>query len=181
VDLARQALRVASDDPGVLGRAAYVLGYFGEDIDTSIEMVDRALTLNPNFARGWVISGWLRLWSGQADIAILHFETSLRLSPNARRAGTFMAIGVGHFFARRPEEAKAMLLRSLQEHPGWAPTYRFLAACYANMGQQEEAHAFVRQLQAITPVIIPEATHWRNSEHREFYLSGLRLAAREAT
>jgi len=28
-----------------------------------------------------------------------------------------------------------MLLRSLQEHPGWAPTYRFLAACYENMGQ----------------------------------------------
>jgi predicted TPR repeat methyltransferase len=93
VDLARQALRVASDDPGVLGRAAYVLGYFGEDIETSIEVIDRALTLNPNFARGWVISGWLRLWAGQAEIAIIHFETSLRLSPHARRAGTFMRSG----------------------------------------------------------------------------------------
>jgi adenylate cyclase len=181
VDLARQALRVANDDAGVLGRAAYVLGYFGEDIDTSIEMVDRALTLNPNFARGWVISGWLRLWSGQPDIAISHFEMSLRLSPHARRAGTFMAIGVGHFFARRSEEARSMLLRSLQEHPGWAPTYRFLAACYANMGRLDEAQEFVRQLRSITPVIIPDATHWRNSEHRELYLSGLRLAAGVAT
>jgi adenylate cyclase len=180
VDLARQALRVANDDPGVLGRAAYVLGYFGEDIDTSIEMIDRALTLNPNFARGWVISGWLRLWSGQPEIAISHFETSLRLSPHARRAGTFMAIGVGHFFARRSEEARSMLLRSLQEHPGWAPTYRFLAACYANMGRLEEAHEFVRQLRAITTVIIPDASHWRNSEYRDLYLSGLRLAAGEA-
>src|SRR5712671_1501226 len=114
IDLARRALRVASDDPGVLGRAAHVLGYFGEDIDASIELIDRALALNPSFARGWVISGWLRLWAGQPDLAISHLETSLRLSPHARRSGTFMAIGVAHFFARRYEEARAMLLRSLQ-------------------------------------------------------------------
>ena len=33
VDFARRALRAAPDDPGVLGRAAMVLGRFGEDID----------------------------------------------------------------------------------------------------------------------------------------------------
>ena len=179
VGLARGALRVASDDPGVLGRAAYVLGYFGEDIDASIELIDRALALNPNFARGWVISGWLRLWAGQPEIAISHFETSLRLSPHARRAGTFMAIGVGHFFAGRFDEATAMLLRSLQEHSGWAPTYRFLAACYSHMGRLDEAHDAVERLRAITSVVVPNAMHWRIPEHRELFLSGLRLAMGE--
>jgi tetratricopeptide (TPR) repeat protein len=76
VDLARQALRVASDDPGVLGRAAHALAYFGEDIDAAIELIDRALTLNPSLASGWVISGTLRLWVGQPELAIDHFETS---------------------------------------------------------------------------------------------------------
>jgi adenylate cyclase len=42
VHLARQALQVASDDPRVLGMAAYVLAYFGEDIDAAIELIDRA-------------------------------------------------------------------------------------------------------------------------------------------
>jgi len=28
---------------------------------------------------------------------------------------------------------------------------------------------------------VPAAMHWRNAEHRELYLSGLRLAAGEAT
>jgi len=177
VDLARRALRVASDDPGVLSNAAYALAYFGEDIDTAIELTERALTLNPSFARGWVNSGWLRLWAGQPEPAISHFETSLRLSPHARRAGTFMAIGVAHFFARRLEDARAMLLRSLQEHPTWAPTYRFLAACCAHMGRPDEAHEMVRRLRAITPLIVPSATHWRNIDQREFYLKGLRLAA----
>jgi tetratricopeptide (TPR) repeat protein len=180
IHLARQALRVASDDPGVLGRAAYALAYFKEDIDAAIELIDRALVLNPSFARGWVVSGTLRLWAGQPELAIGHFETSLRLSPHARRAGTFMYIGMGYFFAQRFEEAAAMLLRSLQEHAGWAPTYRFLAACYAHMGRLDEAKETIKRLQAVTPVVVPDASHWRNPEHRELYLSGLRLAAGEA-
>ena len=53
VNLARQALRVASDDPGVLSGAAHALAYFGEDIDAAIELADCALALNPSFARGW--------------------------------------------------------------------------------------------------------------------------------
>jgi TolB-like protein/class 3 adenylate cyclase/Tfp pilus assembly protein PilF len=177
IKLARQALRVASDDPGVLGRAAYALAYFGEDIDAAIELIDRALALNPSFAHGWVTSGWLRLWAGQPELAISHFETSLRLSPHARRAGTFMAIGVGYFFAQRFEEAAAMLIRSLQEHAGWAPTYRFLTACYAHMGRFDEAQDTIRRLREITPVVVPSAAHWRKPEHRELFLSGLRLAA----
>jgi adenylate cyclase len=121
--LARQALRVGGDDPSVLGNVAYVFGYFGEDIDAAIELADRALTLNPSFAQGWYLSGWLRLWAGQPEPAISHFETSLRLSPNARRATIFMSIGLGHFFARQFDTAAAMLLRSLQEVSGWALNY----------------------------------------------------------
>ena len=90
-----------------------------------------------------------------------------------------MAIGVGHFFAQRFGDAAAMLLRSLQEHPGWAPTYRFLAACYAHMGRLDEARETIERLQAVTPVVVPDASHWRNPEHRELFLSGLRLAAGE--
>jgi tetratricopeptide (TPR) repeat protein len=181
VDLSRQALRVASDDPGVLDGAAHTLAYFGEDIHAAIELIDRALALNPSFARGWVTSGRLRLWAGQPELAISHFETSLRLSPHAHRSGTFMEIGLGYFFARRFEDAVVMLLRSLQEHPGWAPTYRFLAACYAHMGRLDEARETIKRLKAVTPVMMPNAMHWRNPEHRELFLSGLRLAAGEAT
>ena len=85
-----------------------------------------------------------------------------------------MGIGVGHFFARRFDEARAMLLRSLQVHQSWVPSYRFLASCYAQMGRLEEAHQAIIQLQALTPLLVPSAPQWRNPEHRELYLSGLR-------
>jgi adenylate cyclase len=181
VDFARRALGVAGDDPEVLANAAYVLAYFGEDIYPAVALVDRALEINQSFARGWQQSGWLRLWAGQPDPAIEHFETSLRLSPREHRSNPFMGIGVGHFFAGRFEEARRMLLLSLQEKPSWVPTYRFLASCYTQMGRLEEAREAVKHIRDLSNVVVPTATHWRNAEHRELYLSGLRLAAGEGT
>jgi pentatricopeptide repeat protein len=73
-----------------------------------------------------------------------------------------------------------MLLRALQEQPSWPFSYRVLAACYAHMGRLDDALNIVNRLRAITPVIVPEGTHWRDPAHRELYLSGLQLAAGEA-
>ncbi len=177
--LARRTVRDAGGDAEALGRAAYVLGYFGEDIEAAIALIGRSVELNPSFAPGWDWSGWLRLWAGQPDKAIEHFETALRLNPRDPYPSSLLGIGVGHFFARRFDEAKAMLLRSLQQLPAWAPSYRFLAACCAHLGQREEAREMIEELRALTPLILPSADHWRNGEDRELYLSGLRLAAGE--
>jgi TolB-like protein/class 3 adenylate cyclase len=179
VQLARRALRAAGDDPGVLGNVAYVLAYFGEDIVAAMALIDRALELNPSFAQGWVRSGWLRLWAGLPDLAIEHFGTSMRLNPRDRRADPLLGIGVGHFFARRFEQAEAALLLSLEEIPTWVPTYRFLASCRVHMGRLDEARGTVKRLRALTPVVVPSATHWRNPEHRGLYLAGLRRAVDE--
>jgi len=179
IELSRQALQVAGDDPNVLSNVAYILGYFGEEIDVAIALLDRGLELNPSFARGWQWSGWLRAWTGQPDLAIKHFETSLRLNPREQRANPHMGIGVALFFAGRLEEARATLLRSLQEKPNWVPTYRFLASCYAHMGRLDEAREVVRQLRSLTNVLVPAAENWRDPNQREFYLSGLRTAIGE--
>jgi adenylate cyclase len=159
--------------------SGYVLAYFGEDIDAAIRLTEHALTLNPSFADGWYWSGWLRLWAGQTETATSHFETALRLSPHFR-AIIFLGIGIGYFLNQRFGEAVAMLLRALQEQPSWPFSYIVLAACYAHMGRLDDALNIVNRLRAITPVIVPEGTHWRDPAHRELYLSGLQLAAGEA-
>ena len=104
-DFARRALEVAGDDPGILTNAALALAYFGEDIGAMIALVDRALALNPNYARGWNLSGSLRYWAGQPDTAIPRIETALRLSPRARIGNSLAAIGCAHFLSRRFDEA----------------------------------------------------------------------------
>jgi TolB-like protein/class 3 adenylate cyclase len=173
---ARRALEVAGDDPGTLANAAQALAFFGEDIGAMIALVDRALVLNPNYARGWHISGTLRMWAGQPDIAIQHAETSLRLSPLARVGTAVTTIGIAHFLSRRFDEAVAKLLVAIQEDPGYPQPYRYLAAAYAHMGRVDEAREVVGRLRALTPVVVPAASHMRNAEHRDLYLSGLRLA-----
>jgi TolB-like protein len=176
VDLAHRALRAAGNDPDVLARAAEVLGNLGEDIDAAIALIERSLAINPNLARGWTGSGWLRLWAGQPELAIEHLVSAQRLNPFERRIE--LAIGIGHFFARRFDQARVMLLRSLQEFPGWVANYRFLAACYAHMGRLDEAREMVQRLRTLTRLVVPTAEHWRDPQLRELYLSGLRLAAR---
>jgi adenylate cyclase len=180
-DLARQALQAGENDPGTLANAAIVLAYFGEDIGAMIGLVDRALTLNPSFARGWYVSGVLRLWAGQPDLAIEHVETSLRLSPRERMGTPLFVLGMAYLFKRRFDEAAAKLLLSIQDDPGHTPSYRFLAACYAHMGRLDEARAIVARLRAITPQIVPSDLPWRHPEDREHFLSGLRMAMGETT
>jgi adenylate cyclase len=181
VDFARRALEVARDDPVVLANAALALAYFGEDIGAMMALVDRALTLNPSFARGWYISGILRMWAGQPDMAIEHVGAALRLSPRARVGNSGWVIGASHFFSRRFDEAVPKLLLAIQEDPSFYVPYRALAACYAHMGQLDDAREIVRRLRAIAPVVIPPTSPLRNRDHRELYLSGLRLAMGEAT
>jgi hypothetical protein len=48
------------------------------------------------------------------------------------------------------------------------------------MGRLDEARETIARLRAITPVVMPAASEYRNPEHRELFLSGLRLARGEA-
>ena len=142
-----------------------------------IGLIDRALALNPSFARGWHISGLLRLYAGDLDRAIEHVEAAMRLSPRERIGAPLVVIGLAYFFQRRFEHAVTKLLLAVQENPGSPAIYRILAACYAHMGHMTQALEAVAKLRAITPQVMPSALPWRIPEHRELMLSGLRLAA----
>ena len=179
IDLARRALQIGPDEPEVLAVAGFVLAWYGEDIDVAIGLIDRCLDLNPSFARGWYWSGTLRIFAGQPDLALEHFETFLLLSPRDRTAFYLTGIGNALFFKRRFDDAAAKLLASLEHLPTVTPTYRLLASCYAHMGRLEEAREIVKRLLTVTRVVVPSVTPYRNPDDRELFLSGLRLAAGE--
>jgi TolB-like protein len=180
-DLARRALRAARDDPGTLANAALALAYSGEDIGSMLALVDRALRLNPSFARGWYISGGLSCWAGQLDRAVAHAELSLRLSPRVRIGGILNVIGAAHLFSRRFAEAVWNLQLAIQDDPDFPGAYRYLAACHAHLGQLDEARETVRRLRRITPRLVPSFLPYRHPEHRELLVAGLRLASAETT
>jgi TolB-like protein len=175
-DLARRALEVAGDDASVLANAALALARFGEDIGAMMALVDRALALSPNFARGWYVSGALRLYAGHPDVAIEHVGAALHLSPRARVGMALTVVGAAYFVSRRFDKALSKLLLAIREDPAYPEPYRYLAACYAHLGRLDEARGVVERRGASSSVGMDDRCVLRNTEHRELYVSGLRLA-----
>ncbi|MBV8505071.1 MAG: adenylate/guanylate cyclase domain-containing protein [Alphaproteobacteria bacterium] len=180
IDYAKRALLFAKDDPGAIAHAAVVLGYFGEDIDSMIALVDRALTLNPSFARGWYISGGLRIWAGELEAGVESIGAALRLSPHARVGYATGMIGFAYLIGGRFAEALPKLRLAIQEDA--VPlVHRALAVCYAHMGRLNEARETISRLRSLNPAaaVMHPYDYLRRPEHREVMVSGLRLALGE--
>ena len=115
-DLARRALRSAPDDPITLANAALALTFFGEEIGAMMVLADRALALNPSYARGWYVSSMLRGWAVEHDGAIDQMNRSLRLNPRIRLGvAMYVLFGAAHLFSRQFDEAASNLRIALQE------------------------------------------------------------------
>ncbi|MDP3693530.1 adenylate/guanylate cyclase domain-containing protein [Bradyrhizobium sp.] len=179
--LAWRAREAAPDDPMSMTSAAGALLNLGEDANLLKPWVDGALARNPSHAFGWLWSGWIRTVAGEADVAIEHFEMSLRLDPRtSRRAFHLTGIGICHFWQRRFERAAVALEASFHELPSYAMTMWFLAACYAHMGRLVYARGFAAR-NGIVPggQWLKIGLLYGDPVQRELLLSGLRLATTE--
>ncbi len=176
--LARRALETAPDDSATVTMAAGALLNLGGDANALKGLVDGALARNPSHAFGWLWSGWIRTVCGEADLAIEHFEKSLRLDPRAtRQAFHLTGIGMCHLFQRRFDQSASVLEASFRELPSYPLTMWFLTACYAQMGRLNEARGFAAR-QDIRPggPWLKIGLLLRNREHAELALAGLTLA-----
>ena len=179
--LARRAREAAPNDSMTITSAAGALLNLGEDTDVLKRMVDGALASNPSLAFGWMWSGWIRTVSGEAELAIEHFQMSRRLDPRAsRRAFHLTGMGICHFWQRRFDQAAGLLEASFDELPSYAMTAWSLAACYAQMGRLDEARAFAAR-QGILPggQWLKIGSLYGDPVQRELLLSGLRMATTE--
>src|SRR5262245_21130299 len=79
--------------------------------------------------RGKIDAEFADIGAGQHDLAIAHIETSPRLSPREHMGQPLSVLGEAYFFKRQFEEAVSTLLLAIQDHPGYAVSYRILAAC----------------------------------------------------
>ena len=117
------------------------------------------------------------MFAGRADLAIEHFQASMRLNPRDGRGFHLAGIGTAHFINGRFAEAAAALRASLDELPSFTPTYRTLASCLVHMGRLDEAREIIQHLRSLTRSVVPAIQLFRDPKHRELFLSGLRLAS----
>src|SRR5207302_679170 len=81
VRLARRAMELGRSDPPTLTLAGFAIAYLEGDLDTGTAAIDRALEMNPNFALALGLSGWVKGFRGEADLAIDCVQRAIHLSP----------------------------------------------------------------------------------------------------
>lgn len=104
--LARKAVRLGNDDPVSLCMGGYALAFVAHEFDAAAGFIDRALTVNPNYATAWTLSAWLRVWRGEPHLALEHVAHAMRLSPLAP-AGMHGAAAYAHFLSGEYEMASS--------------------------------------------------------------------------
>ena len=176
---ARHAIAVAPEDPITIAHAAIALALLGEDLNTMIGLIDKALTLNPSFARGWYLSARLKFRAGDADAAIERVETSLRLNPRAPLGTPAVLLGAAYFRKQQFDRALPWLLTAVQERPMSLIAHTTLAACYGQMGRIAEARQIMDRERQLRPLATSAAASVYDPEFRNLINAGLRLAMGE--
>jgi adenylate cyclase len=172
------ALSIDPNDPETLAMVGRGRAYMSGDFDAAIEMVDRAVALNPNSASVWDNRSWVYQYAGRAQEAIQSFERAIRLSPlDPMLYSRFAGMGIALLKLNRFEEAVAAANRALRQDQNFSTTYRCLAAALAHLGREDEAKHAVARLLEIEPNFrlsewVARAGRWQSSQ----FLEGLRKA-----
>jgi len=137
--------------------------------------------LNPNLATAWFISGWVRNYLGEPEMAIEHFMRAMRLNPlDPLTFGMQTGIAAAHFLAGRYDESSSWAEKALLEHANFLPAMRMAAASHALAGRPEAAQEALARMRRIDPMLrvstLTDLFPFRGPEDRARYAEGLRKA-----
>jgi adenylate cyclase len=115
VRLVRLALSIDDSDPETLARAGIISAYMVGDSESEIELVDRAVALNPNSYSAWSCRGYVNRTAGLSEEAVRSFEHAIRVSPvDAQLHLTLGGIGAAFIELGRFDEAIAAGKKALR-------------------------------------------------------------------
>jgi adenylate cyclase len=136
---AEQALQDHRDDPTTLAFAGHSLSRLARRHEAALFALDRALALNPNSITALRSAGWVRLYVGDFEPAIEHFERAMHLNPLDPEIG-FVLGGKAFAFiqAGRANEAVALARRALVEMPASSSSHIALTTALAAAGRWDE-------------------------------------------
>jgi adenylate cyclase len=139
LQLAEKAANISGNDPlvlSVLGTAHTIV----RNYDTARNLLERAVFIDPNASWTWSRLGWLETYTDNSELAVAHFEKSLRLSPlDPMTFNTYVGMASAYTCADDYERAIGLFRRALEERPNAAWIYRNLASVLVSAGRVKEA------------------------------------------
>jgi adenylate cyclase len=173
VRLSRLALRIDDGDPNTLARASLISAYVVRDSESALEMVDRAIALNPNSFDAWHARGWVYSAAGQPQEAVRSFERGIRMSPID--PAIFAGMGMALIELRRFDEAIVAGRKAQRHNPSHPLAYLCLASAFAHLGRDAEAREAAARLLEVNPALSGWIA-WSGQSNAQLVTEGLRKA-----
>ncbi len=117
------------------------------DPTAALEAARKAIDLDPNFGDAYTVLAFIRTNAGHADEAVALMEKALRLNPHPPSEYYFVQ-GRALFFTEQFRASIAATTKAVEINPAYAEARIYLAAAYAQQGQQADAAWEVAQLLA---------------------------------
>ena len=176
--LARLALSIDDGDPDILAMASAITAFIVGDCESEIELVDRAVALNPNSFLAWHSRGQVYRTAGLWEEALRSLERAIRMSPvDPRLHNTFALMGLAFIELGRFDEAIVAGKKAQRHNPSLPVAYRCLASAFAHLGRDAEARkAAMRVLELDPAFTISPLIAWGGLARAKLFIEGLRKA-----
>jgi adenylate cyclase len=178
VRLFRLALSLDDGDPETLAWVAGTSAYMVGDSESEIEMIDRAVALNPNSFFAWQVRGQVYRIAGLPEEAIRSFERAMRMSPvDPLLHRAFVGMGFAFIELRRFDEAIVAGKKAQRHNPSFSAAYRCLASAFAHLGRNAEARDAAARLLEVDPAFTISVYIARGGQaNSKLLIEGLRKA-----
>jgi TolB-like protein len=178
VRMARKAVHLGGFDPVALCMGGYALAFLAHEFDDAAAFMERGLAVNPNTAQAWTLSGWLRVWRGEPDLALEHLAHAIRLSPlDPNMFGMDGGMAYAHFLAGRYDMASSCAEKAIRENPTFLLALCISAASNALAGRLEPARSAMSRALECDPNLqasnLRDLAPFRQSEDFAAFANGL--------
>jgi TolB-like protein/class 3 adenylate cyclase/tetratricopeptide (TPR) repeat protein len=158
--LAERIKELGTDDAATLSNIGFNLYWIRLEFDAGVEMVERAIQANPNYAGAYNLRGNFRVWDGESDTAIADYEKAMRLSPrDAFNYNAMNGIGLAHHNAGRHAEAALWTDKAARAFPAaFFVGLPVAILCYVGAERLADAKKLMAECLRLRP-------QWRRSNH----------------
>jgi len=174
--LARRALSLDEFSPAahvLLGRTYSRM----QEYDRAIDILNRAVALNPSEPDSFAGLGDALLWRGETGSAIKALETAISIDPRLSGEDLF-SLGAAYFIADNLADATRVLERITTRNEGNSFIYAMLAAVHAESGRDAQSRSAAVEVRKLNPFFDVETfgSLFKTPEHRHKIAGALKKA-----
>ncbi|MBA7642700.1 hypothetical protein ES703_50405 [subsurface metagenome] len=138
--------------------------------------------MSPNSADAIYLLGRFLLNAGRVEESIPYFKKSIRLNPFAPST-YYMNFGFAYWLMKQYEEAIVICKKGLKRNPDDLWAHMAMAATYAELDRDGEAHASAKEVLRINPKIslkwVEKTVSWKKRSDVDRLENALRKAGLE--